>query len=800
MSLTQLHYASASRQGGAPATPGADAPPPAGFTAVGAGTPQALLAEAAPLLGYEPPDDAPARPTEAELGRFPVAFSLTALSDGSRLLSRAVRTGTDPHSPAGAFHAHAVHLPDGARLPDDTLPISTWASPQWMAKSPESGIPQPIAAFTPSGRLGKNDLIAFAASRAPWLPLFFSDVRALSENDDAPHLVLVERDTTAVARWIALACAVLPRHHAHRLTFTTYTRHPDRSPHRIVGVLPEDAPADGTGTGRHRMYDSTTPPPAEPVTDTWAQVCADIWTSGAPGLFKETADDFDAGRLAAAAVRTGVTLTPDGRTASAQWALEHASSLDAPDLDRLVATLSTPHPDRTPDESTALIALHATLRGRTAHTTLAPLTATVLTEAVRTPGLQLPTLHTGDLNTDLRERLAARLATDLRTGITDGSQPVTRRPMGLLHIADVLDVDCEDLLPDLAERVARALFTEPDTAYTRDVRDALESNPALRTALIAQLDRLAADDPRTAAHMLTYVPLSVDRFDGAPHLRICTGPLPDGDRITALHALLRSAGVSPFTEPRALRTATTLIWPDAPPTGGEAAHLLGETGSDAHRTAGTWRLLVRAALESHPADPDAPRLATDVLRCFPEDLTARERSALRLLTFTAALGTVNEGADWVQQATELRAAAIPVEPGLAVRLGEALAHRLLADDKHPAELYGLARSGDSAFLDAYADAAGSALVTDRLRTSPGYVAVCFTDWSSHPGTDPLWDRTRNTLLTKTLRPAVRSLPQDDIHQVESDLAASRQQLAEEFRTWNRRGPLTRLTRRLKGKH
>ncbi|MER7910092.1 hypothetical protein ABTY23_10085, partial [Streptomyces sp. NPDC096068] len=94
MSLPQMHYTSA--------PPGPDG---SGFrfTAVTPGVPASVLREAEQLIGYEPPRDAPSRPTPDDLALFPEMFSHTRLSDGSGLLSRTVYTGADYSGRWGNF-------------------------------------------------------------------------------------------------------------------------------------------------------------------------------------------------------------------------------------------------------------------------------------------------------------------------------------------------------------------------------------------------------------------------------------------------------------------------------------------------------------------------------------------------------------------------------------------------------------------------------------------------------------------------------------------------------------------------
>ncbi|WP_257003664.1 GTPase-associated protein 1-related protein, partial [Streptomyces sp. SA15] len=325
MTLAQLHYTSAP-------------PGPEGsgfrFTAVSAGVPQGLLREAEQLIGYEPPRDFPTRPDAEQLKSFPTALSFSELTDGGRLLSRSVYTGADHSGRWGNFHAHAVHLPPGTRLPDGALPITAWESPRWADATPPGGRPEPVDRFEPSGLFRKEGLVAFAASRADRLAAFFADLRALATDPDAGRLVIVEHDSADVAQWIALACTVLPREQAHRLTFTTYTRRPQQARQRIIGALPSSESV--AHDHRFRVHDCTGSPPSEPVTDAWAEVCARIWCAGRPELFR---DAEDLGPLAVAALTSGIALRTDARAVAARWAADHAGTLPDATLGALVEGL-----------------------------------------------------------------------------------------------------------------------------------------------------------------------------------------------------------------------------------------------------------------------------------------------------------------------------------------------------------------------------------------------------------------------------------------------------------------------------
>ncbi|GAA3529925.1 GTPase-associated protein 1-related protein [Streptomyces osmaniensis] len=464
MTLTQLHYTSA--------PPGPDG---SGFrfTAVSPGAPQGLLREAEQLIGYEPPRDFPSRPDAEQLKTFPRAFSYSELADGAMLLSRSVYIGADYSGRWGNFHAHALHLPPGARLPDGALPITAWESPRWGDTTPADGRPEVIDRFEPSGLLRKDGLVSFALSRSDRLAAFFADLRAMTEAPDtAGQIVLVEHDSADVAQWVALACTVLPREQAHRLTFTTYTRRPQQARQQIIGVLPSSETV--AHDHRYRVHDCTArsapATAAPPEFDTWAELCARIWCAGRPDLFRDAS--ALTGQLAVVALEAGVELDAAGRTAAARWAVEHAGTLADDTLTALVGALCEGEgaeyagsgPGARTDTSSspadgeraALAALLDRLDGRLPAVVTARLAARVLVSAVREGG-PMPALRAGSLTAQAQAELARELAPALRAGIADKREAATGRSLALLRTADLLDIDCQDLLPELAGRLARGL-------------------------------------------------------------------------------------------------------------------------------------------------------------------------------------------------------------------------------------------------------------------------------------------------------------------------------------------------------
>ncbi|MFF4446157.1 GTPase-associated protein 1-related protein [Streptomyces sp. NPDC001502] len=798
MNLAQLHYTSA--------PPGPDG---SGFrfTAVSPGVPAALLREAEQLIGYEPPRDAPPRPGPKELAAFPQALSLNVLADGSRLLARSVYTGADYSGRWGNFHAHAVHLPQpaGSGPAVGELPITAWGSPQWAAATPEAGAPV-LAAVPAPGRLDRAALAAFVAARAPWLAAFFADVRRLGEDPDAPQIVLVEADSEAVARWIMLACSVLPHQRGQWLTFTTYTRRPQLARQQIIGVMPEDGPGLAGQEHRYRVYDATraAAPAAAGEPDVWADTAARVWQARRQDLVAEVrrlaAGPYDAGPLAALALAADIALPSPGRTAAADWAAGHRDALDGVRLHALARALGRPAGDRDPAEVAAAGRLLAALDGWAPPTVCEPLVALTLTEAVRTgaPPAALPTA--GALGAAVRGRLAAELEPGLRAAL-GGPAAEPGHPAGLLRVASVLGVDVSDLLPGTARQLALALLTDPERAYGAGVRAALAELPGLRALVLDRLDSLAAGDPAAGRRLFERTALRPSAADARPHLRMCAeaaaAAAPAPDRVGTLNALLAHSGVSLYAEPLVLRTAMRLVWDGDPPGAGEAGLVLMATGAQVHRESGTWELLVQAAVRAPAGDTEAAELAPELLGQFQEEIPARLRPSLLLLELALNLRSGSAGGGWVRQALDL--GSLDPDPGPRESAYAALCARLLAGDRPDSELRALIESNDAELLAAYRAAARAPAVRDRLRLDPGFAADCFTVWSSQPQAGPAWQEARTDLLDGVLRPAVRGLAAAELAELEQSLARLGGRWADEFRTWQRPGAFGRLRERFAGR-
>ncbi|MFF0219832.1 GTPase-associated protein 1-related protein [Streptomyces vinaceus] len=804
MNLAQLHYTSA--------PPGPDG---SGFrfTAVTPGVPASLLREAEQLIGYEPPRDAPPRPSAEQLGSFPQALSLNVLSDGSRLLARSVYTGADYSGRWGNFHAHAVHLPepaDAQRPAPGQLPITAWGSPQWAADSPPAGAPVPALASVPApGPLDLGALSAFVAARGRWLAGFFADVRRLAEDPAAPQLVLVERDSEAVAWWIMLACSVLPHRRGQRLTFTTYTRRPQLARQQIIGVVPEDGFGLTGQEHRYRVYDAAREAAPAAAADPWAQTASRIWQAQRQELFAHVrrlpvpaggpagrSGPYEAGPLAALALAAGVGLDSAGRTAAADWAAAHRAALDDAQVRSLTRALARPAADRGPEEEAASGRLLSALAGWAPPEVSEPLVELALAGAVRSGGSAPPA---GLLAEPARLRLAAELEPELRAGLADPAREPGDR-VALLRVAAELGVDAGDLLPDVARQLAHALITDPGAPYGEAVRGALAELPRLRELVLDRLDALASGDPAAGARLFALTPLSLAGAGALPHLRMCAQAQAwgeaTGDRTKALTRLLEHSGTSLEEDPLVLRTAMRLVWGARPPTPGEALLALSPVGERAHQEAGTWELLARAAVSAPAGDRDAEVLAVELLRRsaspFPDPL----RASLLLLELARSVRDRESGPGWVRRALGLGAA----DPAPAARehAYAAVAGELLAGEPPESEVRALIESNDAELLAAYRRAARLPRTTDRLRLDPGYAAECFATWSSQPQAGPVWQEARTDLLDGVLRPVVRGLPAPQLAAVEEALARRGGRHAEDFRGWQRPGAFGRLRDRFAG--
>ncbi|MFE6224569.1 GTPase-associated protein 1-related protein [Streptomyces sp. NPDC057854] len=807
MSLPQMHYTSA--------PPGPDG---SGFrfTAVSPGVPPSVLREAEQLVGYEPPRDAPSRPTDAELGSFPEMFGFARLSDGSGLLSRTVYTGADYSGRWGNFHAHALLVPAGTPLPGDLPPIALWGAAEWADRTPEDVPPAPLDRLTPRIPPGLGgELAAFAAELGPRLAAVLADLRRVAEDPAAPQVVLAETDTRAVAHWLMLATGALPRDAARALTFTTYTRRPQHARQQVVGVRPEDARAVTGQPHRYAVHDRADTRAEPPATgDVWALTAAAVWAAGADALFKRAqelpgAGPFAAGPLAALALAAGVPVPAGAYAPAAAWATGHPGALGEDELERFLrAVCAEGRPGSlAPGDLAALL---TALRGTVPLAVTAPITARLVDAAVRDPAVAPPPLPPGALPEPHRSRLAAGLGEAVRAGIGTPGTPLPRTA-GLLRIARTLGVDHGDLLPGLADRLCRRVVDGPGrdagdgTGGVPELPDLIGESAPLRDLLLDLLEARAADHPVAVADGLRTTPLPPDGLGARPHLRMCAALAPHaaraGNRTPALHTLLRASGGSHLADPRLLRTAVHLLWQDRGPTAEEASQLLGESGPEVHRAAGTWDDLVSAAVDAPADDTAAPTLAKQLLTHGRDAVGRAAYGDLALLAHVHTLehADTDPSAPHGNLVERARSLSSQARPAAQARAARALARLLLRADRPPHELRALAYSNDPGLIDAYAEAARSPVLTDFL-TVPSRLADCYLAWHSHESAGPVWNLTRRELLEEVLRPAVRKMPDDQLRLAAEHVGRHGPAHRDLFEEWARpSGGVKQLFRRFGGR-
>ncbi|MEU8772532.1 GTPase-associated protein 1-related protein [Streptomyces sp. NPDC048606] len=821
MNLPQLHYASA------PEGPGPRWLPSTATSGVSA----SVAEEAGELVRYEAPAGAPARPTAGERAVLPVALSLSLLSDGSRLLARAgYADGTDGTDPGG-FHAHAVHLPWSDLAPaTGALPITAWDSPQWAARTPPDGPPPPLARIPVPGPHDRAALTEFVAARGPWLPAFFADVRRLAQDPAAPPIALVEPDSAAVARWVMLACSVLPHERAQWLTFTTYTRRPGAARQELVGVLPEDADGAVLAERRYRVHDATrgTAPDPGATPDPWARSAARVWRAGRPELFARIrrlpGDPYDAARLDALAAEAGIPAdlaprpgtppvptprpTPAAPPIPTQAPAPAAPQTPAP----APAAAAPPIPAQAQAQAPASADPQAPPRTPAPAVPSAPPAAPPAPAAhlapIPAPGPAAPWAPTPapmpDPPQDPAPTPAATpapvpapphapppAAPPVPTRAPDPAEPLPPAPGGAAPRAGAAP-------HETARRLASALLADPEGPGGAAALAEMASLPVLRTLVLDRLDALAAGDPDAGVRLFARSGPRLGATGTQPHLAMCARaaarpPDREPDRVGALNSLLAAAGVSPYAEPLVLRTALRLVWGGEPMRADEAGLVLALTGAPLHQEAGTWEPLVLAAARAPASDPAAQELAPRLLAAFGAELPAAARPSLLLLELAGQLrsGTVGPDAATVRRTLEL--GALSPDSGARDRAYGALSRALLLpdrpDDGGPRALAGCE---DAALLAAYRTAAHEEAVAERLRRSPRYVADRFVDWSAHPQGGPLWRQARTELLDGILLPAVRSLGRGELASVEAELTRTGARGAEEFRAWHRPPGLGRL--------
>ncbi|GAB2503114.1 GTPase-associated protein 1-related protein [Nocardiopsis aegyptia] len=863
MSTAEAHYTSV--ESGPTGDPGFQ------FVHVSPGLRPALLRRIERLLSYEPPPAMPVRPDPAELSDFPVALSHTRLTNDTTVLSHTVYVGRDHTGRYGNYYAHALVL-HGARG-SGALPIDTWGSSLWRTAAQDARAdtrtgpaadtaPQAEAGSTAGGGtadrhavqglphgpalLSPDRLTAFARRHPGRVAAVLTDVlRALDEDGGADRQVVLVGSSTEAAHWIALACHSLPADLAERLTFTTYTRRPDLSPHHVIGVTEDCAAAvaDNASADRYRVHRSTGPdldpaPGTAPIT--WAVAAAALWEAGHGDLLRETvsADPPDppdpsgpptpgppltrrvqdlGGALACAALAEGIGLPAEAASAALSWCRERVDEHPRAWWATLIAALTAgapPRPEPVRDLATAL-------ERRFDSALTAPLVAAALGSL---PALLVDEPDHADLREVLRwarsrlgatgeDRLLRPARRALQDALTRDGTPV-HVLLDLFRLSDVL------VQPHLQEEHAVRLLVPPllDGGPARAEVAALLGEPGQarsRSVVLRALDTRARDEPGPVLELVAQdapawlldpppPPLralrAVQRLVAAR--RGAHGTRADDDRAPAARPedtgradldefALVAETLAPGGEPdgASVRLALRMVWAGSAPDPGRAARMLRACPHPDVAEAAS-ALVVGAPRPHRRVTALADLLMDHHLDLFP----SRHRPVVELVALTGRLRDVDRGTGTdrvVRRHMELLLSRAGRGP-LGEDAARAVVDRVVdpegfaaADRVFALEFAEFAARATPELAAAYIRRARAEL-PPALRGDHRMCAAHAWLWWSRGGT-PAWESARDTLLEQVLAPALRALRPARRRDAYALIEAVAPDTAAQVRSWMARG-------------
>jgi len=300
------------------------------FNAVTPGLPPQILREVETLTSYQPPRRVGSKPTAADIAACPV--SLVYSAEPTAILARVVFVGTDFSRRSGNYFAHALVSEGGPDPFGEMLPIELWDSPVWAAEPIDvtelpalPRIPPPDA----DGPLGRVAIDRFLrqeghADQVPIL-LTAADEAVLGHGRS---IVIVDPDTTAVARWIAAMSFLLSPAASRRLSFSTYHHRPGYIDVHIIGTIPDsDFEANELAFRSYVLLDATTGRISEVTPHPAALLLARAGTDRAAALWSHASQLTDGWGLA------------DAYPALVVGAILAHTSVTAADLDALAAWL-----------------------------------------------------------------------------------------------------------------------------------------------------------------------------------------------------------------------------------------------------------------------------------------------------------------------------------------------------------------------------------------------------------------------------------------------------------------------------
>ena len=823
MAVEQLHYTSVK------AGPGGSS----GFQFVKltGGVDAALCRQVQPLLGYEPPRGAPARPTPQDIAAFPVALSYVLLPHGGAVLCNTAYTGADYSGRYGNFYAHALYLPGGPADLGGLLPIQTWRSPSWC-KRPDDPAHAAGSGAVMRGTITDGALYGLARQHAARLEGFLADVLNIFRSPPT-RILLVDADTDIAALWIALACRSLPRDLAGRLTFTTYTQRPYLSPHQVAGI-PADADfAFSTAeiTSQYRVHDSgsgRSSPPAPP--SAWATAAAALWQAGRAELFDEAyhglrlkgpvLDGAQAhtltGQLAAAAMAHDVDVPAAVFAATVTWAENHPGE-GTEQFWRNFAAAAGQGRGEIPAEALGRLCQDVSRRWPGAVTE--PLLGAYLAAA---PAALLddPHLDTGTLRWAISRAAghpgAAGPAGDaLRQILPRAFQPdlVFARGLVLLELADALQVS-DVPMQAASELLGPALLAGGDRATAAAAFLDATSNDTLREHVLDCLHDQAHSDTGLSAAQLadavagwtrpadlaTDYPLlhAAADLQQAWQARQVTGPAAAFCRV--MHVL--EAADLPDPSSCAWRLAS----PGQALTAREASDMLSCTPARPGQVTYLDHICL-GLIRTAELSTDILELALHLRARTGEWPDPRDTALLELLEATARLQATGRQRDSPATSRDVTATigllgtASPLPQPVRDAAVAAVLAVLLSPVRLEAgspgldrELHELAVSGDDGLIAAYAGQAARDLPR-TLMDSPALHASCFCLWWREEGLPAAtaWHQAQHDLVVNLLGPTARTMTSQAQAQTAAELERRQEGLSQHWLPLTQRPPAPRPT-------
>ncbi|WP_405608893.1 GTPase-associated protein 1-related protein [Streptomyces sp. NBC_01508] len=705
------------------------------------------------------------------------ALSCSRLPDGGSLLCDSRTDGERPDEQRQFIEA--VHLPAGAAGFDPVWPIDTWRSRSWDTPGPADGHGNVLPA--PEGHFDPPLLVRFAQERAARVAPFLADVRRLWADPAGRQIVIAEEDPETVVRWIALACASLPEHHARELTFVTRADEPHEAPQQIVGIGPESA------FDRHdpllvehlyRVHDGLGGPGSPYVPDPWAELTAALWRSGTPPVppASGAADDDDPFALAALVpqlLRLG-TASGDGLTA-----------LRGDSLRAVVATLASAAQDQA-QGSPAMEELTRVCQelgkhcadGVTDPLALALARRRLAAALDQDTGPRHDPLAGLPLGEAARRSLRSEFGPRFDQGLERGLRGPVAAWAGPLRHALELHGHQGAGVEDAVNKLVRALL-QPRGPERADAVTVLKSvgHHGLNRRVLA---KIAADTTGRRSHLLRELLTSPQgewvrshRDIAPPSVRLVEqavwwGGSPHHLRGVELFAKLAEpapgAAVSAATDPSTLDALWGLVWGAGQPERPDFPRIVRICGAEAVLGANLGTRFLAWLTSPGRFDRELVDFARAVHR--RAELTVRERATAQLLVVADDFArTSSSPRDVVDSVGELRRAGSPVDPALWDGVQYLLARGFAG--LPPNELY---ESGALSFLATaepalqrhyraavLADFADEAKVS-RMAARPEIVADLFYVWRKElTRTSREWHVVVEDLLRQTLGVVLRRM-------------------------------------------